>query len=390
MLLPSSTRKDHFWIYGLAMVFYGLYYWMNVPKDYSACTLCDGHQYAKLYWYFEHGMIAPIKFPFYNRPLVPWLVSLIPGSSIGLHFDLVNFAFFVISIWAIRSLWLELQLKFWVQLLGFGWLIIHWTGIIRLNLYDNLTVDVPLYFFQALALLLFLKKDYKWFLLLVPVALLQKESFLAIMVVFIGIHFVYNYHHQPWKQGRILILSTLIGLLIQKTVLYYLPEQLDQRSSLDAILYHGHWALKDPSRFIRWFTAFGSAYGLLPLAIFLAFGIRRFKDSKYTLLLVLSLMYSSFGLLAGEDMTRILFLGFPFIMTLTLRELQGKDLTFVFSALGLSLISLRLLPIPVDTHWAIDYAELAHVWNWFFYYSLCVIVLLLIHQFKTNKNNLRS
>lgn len=386
----NNTSINDGWFYALAILLYGLFYWVNSPLAYQACALCDGHQYAKLYDYFENGLVSPIHFPFYNRPFVPWLASLLPGGQMHTHFDVVNFVFFVLSLWSVRKLWLALDVNGWMQVLGFSWMLLHWTGIIRYNVHDNLTVDVPLYFFQSLALWLFIKKKYRWFFLLVPLALLQKESFLAVMLVFIGVHFVFEYKKQPWQQGKYLVMATLAGVVIQKTILLQLPSQVDQRSSFDAILFHGYWALKDPTRFVRWFAAFGSAYGVLPFVGLFRFRWAGMMDRRYATLVVLSLMYGAFGLLAGEDMTRILFLGLPFILSFSLLALQDTDAKTQIVAIILSVVALRLYPLPIDVAWAVDYAPMPDVWTWFVYYSIAVGLLFVMDKYQTQKGVMRD
>jgi len=381
----SFFKKD-LWFYTIAILLYGLFYWLSIPRDYSECSLCDAHQYTKLFEYFKFGTISQIKFPFYNRPLIPWLSSLIPGSDIKLHFDVINFLFFLPSLWIIRKLWNELELKAWAQGLGFMWLLVHWTGIIRYNLYDPVTVDVPLYFFQTLGFLLFIRKDYKWFFIVVPFALLQKESFLVEMLVLVVIHFIYHWRNEPWRNGKYLVLATITGVVIQKLILALLPGQLDQRSSFDAILYHGHLVIQDPTRFVRWFAAMGSAFGLIPIFIFVNFRRTKFQSSTYSTLVLLCLMYGSFGLLAGEDMTRILFLGFPFIMTLSLMEIQKSKSWPVVLTIFLSLVSLRISPFQIDAKWSVDYAEMSYVYSWAIYYLMSTIILLIFFFFHNKRS----
>ncbi len=265
------------------------------------------------------------------------------------------------------------------MVLGFGWLMIHWTGIIRYNLMDYVTVDVPMYFFQAGALLLFLWKKFRWFYLLVPLAILQKESFIPVMVVLIVVTLSTGLNTQWWDKSKHLILSLILGILVQKLWIWYFPEQMDQRSSVMALLYHGKLLAMDPSRLIRWFAAFGSDFGVLPLLAVYTFRIQRLSDPIYLALIGLSLLFMAFGLFAGEDMTRIMFLGFPFIMTLILCELKSLNRWIVLVAIALSLPSLRLYPLYADVAWAVDYADLSYVYPWAAYYLVAGLMLTIIY-----------
>lgn len=354
---------------------YFFYFQFNESVDFENCKLCDAKEYKKLYDYFETGTKSEIAYPFYSRPTIPFMASLIPSHTMSMAFHIVNLIFILLSVLTINKLWNLLHIKPWLKWIGFGWLFTHWTGLIRYNLFDNLTVDVPLYFVQPLALILFFQRKFKWFYLLTPFALLQKESFLAIGIVLLVIHIWFE--RSNWfKEGQHLLYSLLIGVLIQQVILSLLPEQLDQRSSLMAILYHGKLAIDDPKRFFRWFAAFGSSFGILPFIIFFKIKSIKFQDQKILTLLILSAMYCSFGLLAGEDMTRILFLGFPFIMTLSLLFFQNESKWSVGLALFLSTVSLHLYPFPIDNNWGVDYAPLAFVYQWASYYLLAAIILL--------------
>ncbi|RJE71571.1 hypothetical protein [Reichenbachiella sp. MSK19-1] len=376
------------WIILVTVVLaYTFFYVVNVSLDYTSCKLCDAHQYEKLYSYFETGRVSVINHPFYNRPLVPLLASLVPGDQMGLAFDLVNFLFFVGSIYMLVQLWTYLKIRPLYQYLGFGWLILHWTGIIRYNLYDNITVDVPLYFFQSMALLFFFQGKFKHFYWLIPLALLQKESFLAVMVLLTVVHFIFAERDDRWPEGKHLLLSLVLGIAIQKSLLALMPDQSDQRSSLMALLYHGRLVVDDPSRIIRWFAAFGSAFGLLPFVVLFRFRFSRLKNQQYGTLILLSLCYCAFGMLAGEDMTRILFLGFPFIMTLTLIELSRVSRWILGTGLLLSLVSLRLDHIAIDYRWAVDYANLEYIYGWASYYAVALVVFAVVYFWKEKKQD---
>ncbi|MCV9388316.1 hypothetical protein [Reichenbachiella ulvae] len=385
MLDQKTVHQQNLYLYSGALLAYAFYYISRIPMDYGSCPLCDAHQYTLVYRFFEEGFFSQIKFPYYNRPLVPWLASLIPDTAIRTHFDIINFGFFLISIVAIRQLWLELKINFLFQVLGFAWLCIHWTGIIRYNLHDNITVDVPVYFFQAFALLAFFQNKLKWLYLITPLALLQKESFLAMHVVLIGLHFFDKRKTEAWKGGKHLLLSLVFAIVIQKGILSLLPEYEDQRSSIGALLYHGRWALEDPTRFARWFAAFGLAYGVLPFIALFLFRLKRLFDFRYQTLVTLSLMYCFFGILAGEDQIRILFLGFPFIMSISLLELQRCPRSISIPAIVLSLVSLRLYPFYIVTAWATDFAPLAYVWKWFAYFVFSTLILFGIYLFQKRK-----
>lgn len=356
----------------------------NETVDFENCQLCDAKEYKKLYDYFETGEISQIGYPFYTRPVVPFLASLVPGDNVTIAFHVINLIFILLSVLVINKLWDLLTIQPWLKWIGFGWLLTHWTGIIRYNLFDHLTVDVPLYFVQSLALLLFFKKEFKWFYLLTPLAILQKESFIGVVVVLLGVH-IFEQRSLWFKEGRHLLYALSFGIFIQIAILKILPNQDHEWHPLLTLLLVAKMTLDDPTRIIRWFAAFGSAFGVIPFLIaFKAKSIKR-QDTKVLTLLALSVMYCAFGLLAGEDMTRILFLGFPFIMTLSLLFFQNESKWVMVSALLLSAVSLHFYPFPIDNKWGVDYAPIEFVYQWAMYYFATFIIFFTSFMFFRKK-----
>lgn len=375
------TRLEWLLLFG-TIGFYILFFTFNVPVDFKTCKLCDGKQYLKLYWFFESGTTSQITYPFYTRPLIPLLASLVPGKNPFFAFHFINALFILFGVISIHRLWKYLKIPDHLQWVGFVWLLLHWTGIIRYNLFDFITTDVPVYFIQALALTLFFRKKFGWFYLITPLAILQKESFIGVMVMLIIIHFWE--HKALWfRNGQHLVYALFIGLSLQYLIVHViLPSQNHQWHPVLTLTLTTKMTLEDPTRVIRWFAAFGGAYGVIPFIIFF-----RFKKTKmsieYKALLLLSLMYCGFGILAGEDMTRILFLGFPFIFTLSLFLFQEHKKWLLLTAILLSLVSLRINELVIKPGWAVDYRELNYVYFWAIYYASAVALFFLAFKFET-------
>lgn len=373
-----SSNKQIAILLFATIIIYFCYYAFGNYANYASCELCDGNEYELLYNYFKTGEEAQIKFPFYQRPLVPFLASLLPFDVVS-SFHLLNFVSLLLAVVTIHKLWSLLDIPLRDQIIGFVWLLFHWRGLIRLNLYDFQTVDVPLYFIQTLALILFLRNKYLWLYLLVPIAVLQKESFIGISIVFIIIHWIIE-KDRPLAQGKHLILALALGLIIQNIILLILPEQLNKGSSLRTVLILAKMTWDDPSRIVRWLAAFGSAYGILPILVLSQIKRISIRNREQIALAALCLLYCFYGAFAGGDMTRILFLGFPYIMTLTLmftRDLNSKLLVIIGV---LSIVSMKIHSLPIDMKWSIDYAAMQVVWRWAAYYTLAGLVFYFIYR----------
>ena len=377
-------NHSYLWLSIGSIIIYAFYYFTTIPVEYATCKLCDGNEYAKLYNYFEIGQISQIAFPFYLRPIVPFLSSLMPLGMVD-SFQLVNFIFYLLAILALHRLWNFLNIQFPLQLVGFGWMLFHWMGIIRYNLADYVNVDVPLYFVQAITLWLFLKKKYKWFYLISPLAILQKESFVAIMIILILVH-VFHERSSWLVNGKHLIASLILGLSIQFIVLSLLPEQVDKRTPFFTVMYLSWMVIDDPTRIVRWFAAVGGVYGILLISALYRLNRKAFGDVQLISIIILSVLYLGFGLLAGGDMTRILMLGFPYLMTWILLSLKEFNKQATWVGLILSFIVLRIFSLQIDPKWAVDYADPSYVFKWAGLYSLLGLVYLSYLWFIRKRN----
>ncbi|MFY0591267.1 hypothetical protein [Roseivirga sp.] len=332
--------------------FYG-YQAIQKPISYDFAPQFDGNDYEQFYLLFDSSTNTEnvfVSHPFSQRVLVPFLASLINSGGILKDFQYINLVFTLLSVWAIFLLWRKLgfELKWFIA--GFTWLLLHWTGIIRLNAFDPITVDVPIYFFQALLLLIVLKRKFVHLTWLAPLATIQKESFIPLMIVLL----LYAiWHNRKTEEGfydiSFIAAGLTLSIMVNSLVNAQFTPSEGTRNSLLMLAYHAKEALLNPFEIIRWLGAISMAFGP---AIFLSikrFGISYRYDNTRNLLILFTLTYLGFGLLAGGDMTRIIYLGFPFIFTwiaFELRDLKSKQI-LILGLLSAPLMMLyRNIPDP--------------------------------------------
>lgn len=376
-MLPSKKQLQEFGvIFLITSLLYVVLYLIHTPPNFTGCDLCDYHKYQKVYALFKYGKLTQIQYPYYQRPLVPWLASLVPGDNMLLAFNLVHFIFLVLSVYAIYQLWKYLNLSLQSTIIGLAWIVLHWSGPLRYGLSGQSTIDTPLYLVHALGLLFSFKKKYQWFYLLTPLAILQKESFLPFLIVLIGVEIWLSRKEGWFQHAKHLIFSLLLGIAIQKIYLSFLG-QGDQRNSILALVWHINWALQDPTRFVRWFAAVGTSVALFPVISLIKASKKYYQNRVFLTLSILSLMYLFFGIAAGEDMTRIVFIGTPFIITLALFQLDqlNKKQLFLFIALILPPFFLWStdLSIPLKE---VDYEPMNYVYGWALYYLVAIILFV--------------
>lgn len=359
--------------------------------SYEKVPLADGNQYSKIYYFFKKGANhQQVSFPFHSRIFVPYLASLFTGNKIIANFQAVNFIFTILSVLSIYLLWRKLKISKTLVAIGFFWLLFHWVGIIRLNQHDPITVDVPLYFFQALLFLFIMERKYLLIILISVLGTLQKESFtvLILIVLLYSIYQIVLKKDRPFDLKWI-ITAFIISIITKYLANYYFPPLEEGRGSVITILYHMRETLYDPFKIIRWLTAIFMAFGAF---IFLSANkITTVNDDKtiHELLLLFSLAYLFFGIFAGGDMTRIVYLGFPFIMTYILIALSQYHVKITLSALILSLPLMRLWQNIPDAgsdwealkNWYPGFADSKFVLLWLGYGLFCFLVLFLIKKY---------
>lgn len=382
-------RIPQFWLYIFMLTTAGLFFYYQYSQpalSYDFAPEFDGNDYRAIHDYFVGNLNEyEVSFPFNGRILVPWLAAQINTGSIIRDFQWINLIFSLLSVFMLFQLWRLLGFELRWFLIGFGWLLLHWTGMIRLNAFDPITVDVPLYFFQALFLWLILKRKFVWLLLLGPVATLQKESFIALLVILA----VYGWYHnrredENYFDLKWIITALVISIASKATVNYYFPPTEAGKGAIITLLFHAKEAIFHPFELVRWLIAAFAAFGPLLIAGLIKAGRHRYYDNRSNLFMLFSAVYLSFGILAGGDMTRIIYLGFPFIATWLIyefRELNGRmRWLMILLSLPLTLL-LKTIPDPGFEwdHWQSWYPEFASmetVGYFGIYFLICLGVVL--------------
>lgn len=370
-------RIKSYWLFiflGLTVVVFFFYRQLQPPLSYDFAPQFDGNDYRMIYDYFEGYRTAfKVPFPFHQRLLVPFLAHWV-GDDIIPSFQIINFVFSLFNVAMLFLLWRSLgfELKwFWA---GMIWLLFHWTGMIRLNAFDPITVDVPTYGFQALFLWLVIRRKFIHLLWLAPLAVLQKESFLALPIILL----IYAiWHNRKTQEGfypiPILVGVILASVLCQSLIQVYFPPSSEGKSAFITLAYHAKEAITQPFEIVRWLAAMSMAFGP---ALWLTFfhSAKKYRyDNTRNLLILFSGLYLAFGLLAGGDMTRIIYLGFPFISTWIFYELRDVGMQ--------KFIWICILSLPLSFLWTTipNPAWQWEAWqNWYPEFAQTSMVLLIL------------
>jgi len=381
-----------YWLFIFLVITVGAFYFYQEnqsPLSYHFAEQFDGNDYEGIYDYFnETESEYQVSFPFNSRVLVPFLASKIGTGHIIEDFYVVNLLFSLGAIFVLFLLWRDLGFELKWFFFGFFWLLFHWTGMIRLNAFDPITVDLPLYLFQALFLWILLKRKFAWLLLLGPLATLQKESFIALL----GILAVYGWYHNRREDDgyfnlKLILTALIISIGTKQLANFYFPALETGRGAIITILYHIRELVYHPFKILRWMAAFFVAFGPFLIALIFNLSKRNFYNNRRNLLIIFSVIYALFGIFAGGDMTRIIYLGFPFIMTLIIFELKDiSDKQFwILSFLSLPLMFLiNRIPNPAFEWdaWQSWYPEFAPYTTVLLFVGYGVICALIIQRLR--------
>jgi len=347
----------------------------------------DGNQYAKIYKFFKgEEKNYNVAFPYHSRVAIPYLASLVPSMNIISAFLIINFLFALTSIFFLCWIWEKLQISYFFQAIGFGWLLLHWSGLIRLNIFDPLTVDVAVYFFEVLIIFIIIEKRWVHLLWIGPVATLVKEQFPIFLILILGFAIyqlmVLNKRGLPIL---IILISLIVSLLAKEIINYYFPHiPINTGSSFHTIAKIFFTTLNHPARILIWIVSIFTAYGFFILILLK--GI----FNKVDLIYLLSIACLGLSFWGGADFTRLSFLGFPFIMTIILQNLKDISKKNILIILFVSIPFMRLFwQIPDAgrewqsfTSWYPEYAKPNIVISWALFILITTIGLLF--YFKRN------
>jgi len=355
----------------------------------------DGTQYFGMFEYFRHGIFtnylqsSPL-FPFNQRPLGPFLASFLSA-----HFSFSPIRSFktlhIFSISATSGLLYFIFVKHigfdrFVSSLALIWLLFNALAYTRLAAFYPFLIDSLAMLALALLLYLVVSNQYIFLPLLTIFSCMIKEQFLAFLIAILAYELFKVISGRTTERKRLLIVS--ISVLIDISINYYIRHYviIAPGSSFYTMLSLGYQRFKHPLSFVRYvvsyFMAFG-AFGLSLLYYFKRTWNQILQLDSYRLVGLFSLEFMAFGLLAGSDMDRILWSGFPFLMTMMLLATRGLNRRYIL-ALFLFTVPLMHLnaAIPQPSHawpnndsdglysWMMEYADPGKVAMWGIY--MCI------------------
>jgi hypothetical protein len=399
--MKNIKKIIEFIIFPLLLSIFSFTLYQNIQPiiDYETCNLCDALKYKKIYENFINHSYNAVHYPFYTRVLTPFLASILSPNDVIKGFQYSNFIFLIFTNVSLYFIWkYQLKISFLISLIGLIWINFHWTGIPRYYNLHVINVDVGAIFFESITILLLIQKRFNWFLLIAPLAAFQKESYTIIFLVITIYYTISNFIFNTLSKNDYKILITAFILVtILKYIFIQLYPSLNQESTLRYVYFQTLEIVDDPVMLVKILVCFFIGFGCFVWIGFIKYSIIDFNDEIKTVCFFITLLHIIFAIIGGRDLTRIMFLGFPFVMTLALLKLnECRDIT----KLATFILSIPLMRISEDIPDAQKNIELNAKWHleaaiyydqvaaWGVYAIFCYIVLY--HLENNNQSHINT
>lgn len=362
------------------------YYQHQPANNLAENRLADGNQYLKIYHYFKgEASTSEARHSYHQRIGVPFLAALMPTKQPYWNFFIVNSFFACLALPMLYGLLKHFQIRSAISLSVILFFSLHWIGPFRHNAMDPVNVDMPVYVFEILLILLLLNRKYWLLLLIMPFAIAAKEVFLGYILALVAVAIlgkVLNIGNTIPLRWALSLL--VVGLMTSLTISWKFPSPTPSITPVHVFAFHVRETLMHPIYILQWFLSLFAAMGA-----FLWLSFRKYKKIPWPIeggliLPTLSAAALVFSLFGGMDYTRIIFIGFPYIMVLLLVVTKPAISEF-YMAFGLSLLLTRfwmVLPtIGSDLSpyyaWMPEYAPLSWlaIWGLVAVSSLTIVLL---------------
>jgi len=365
---------------------------IQAPNHFGNIKLADANEYLKIYEYFRGDrQWHNIRFGIHNRVTIPFLASLLPSSDASFNFFVVNSLLAILALLSIYQLLIYVkitQIQIYLVMLFFS---LHYVGPFRQNAINPINVDIGVYLFETLFLILLLRKKYLLLILIAPIAVATKEVMLALYIVIfaIGLLSILLFQDKPLNVWLLLIML-MVGLFTKWSLNELFPSSSSQRNSLLVMAFHLRELLLHPDHLWRWFLSLFAAFGAY-LFLFRIRKLRRIRSSDQLIIHSLSASVLLLSILGGMDYTRIIFLGFPYVITSLLLISGPGKIAFLLASLLSLILSRFWMPVTNITDdltpyyaWMPESANVQYLLIW----SVVVLLSFAVYQL-TMKSILR-
>lgn len=351
----------------------------------------DGVNYGSLYELMKIGETQlPLGAPFNLRVGQPWLAGVLPleprRAFIATHaiFWLGAVYFFMKTCLAIHAR------SHGLIMLALVWVGAHWISVPRATTAYSFTVDSSLLFFSSVISYLIVTKRVGFYLLLTcAVGVVFKETVLLWVLCLTVGYLMVTENSQILKNKTVYHLCGILAVSVCAQLWVGGLFPVDGGGKIEVILMWWNERSADPAAILRYVAAALNALGPFILLGIIKIFFSRSKSyisEEFTSrwLLLATVLYVMICYVAGSDMTKFIFLSFPFLLPVIIsegtnsREKFEESRTFwVLWALILGCLVFAHIGQPIQTPepgretpnqdyagpyaWMMEYAHLAWV-----------------------------
>jgi hypothetical protein len=313
-----------------------------------AITL-DSNSYIPIYKFFKHDILGWSRPEHSSRLLSPFLASMLPVENPVIAFKIVNVVFINLAVVIMFKLWKNLEIKPYLIWMAFLWLFFHQYGIIRFSNFWPTSVDVPSYFFTAALVYVIFKNQYQWLLLVCPLGTLAVQSALFYIIALLGFKLVCCFFSGSIsEEDRKSIIWIFLSIALTLFVLSFLPLLLYPHPNsltvylLERFLFIYLGRQEELWLFLVISTLF-YVYGAFLLLLVKNFHASYRNNRLHNALILLLIVNVALNVITVNS--RVMFMGFPIIMTLVLISINSLPRALVVIGYFLS---IPLMKISVD------------------------------------------
>jgi hypothetical protein len=374
---------------GLGLLLSLIYYSIQPPNNFSVNEKADANEYLKIYAFFDSQTPwENVRFGIHNRMVVPYLATLVPGEDTRFQFFVVNTLFALLSLMAIFYLLDFLEIKLSYIFIALTFFSLHYVGPFRQNAIGPINVDIPVYLFEVLLVLGFLKKNYLLPILLAPVAVATKELFIAyyLMIFFVAVScriFLKNDQISMTKAGLALIVAVVTKMILN----HYFPSATPSRNSLLVIAFHLREMLQHPQHLWMWSLSIFAAFGGFIFLIVKKNWRFQINNTNHVVIHALAFTSLLLSIIGGMDYTRLIFIGFPYIIlsVFLLSKPQEHEVWVAgFISIALSRFWMLLPVISQDLSpyrwWMPESSDTIFLFGWTFTLIVCYFLFLALRK----------
>lgn len=369
------------------------FYLFQPPNQFAINPKADANEYLKIYEFFQGARVwENFRFGIHNRLVMPFLASQLPWQNPSFNFFLINSLLAILSLLALYYLLEYFEIKRTYSFLVLVFFSLHYVGPFRQNAVGPINVDMGVYLFEILFLLFLLKRKYLLLMLLAPVAIATKELFLAliiaILVLALAMRFMFN---DKSMSIPALVIMLLFGIFTKLLLNHYFPSASPGRNSLMVMAFHIREMIIQPDHFWRWILSLFAAMGGFLFLVIKKYPGMEIKNNPVLIVHVLSLSVLALSIIGGMDYTRLVFLGFPYLIVSVLLSRPSTNeflLAWVMSILlsrfwiEMPVISLDLKPY---NQWMPESADNKYLVMWTVAMILAYAIFLYLKNYLSRR-----